>query len=125
MLFDHDSLPDFALRSRQAEPREWRLHNGVEDDYLVHLISEYRRPRPGRGPLQYDWVHDERYPNHYFDAEVMALAGAKLMGWNFLQKPKVEEPDRKAPRPRDRNPWEPPGVLSILVDEPDVRRLLS
>jgi phage terminase large subunit GpA-like protein len=102
---------------KQGEPREWRLHNGVEDDYLVHMISEYRRPRPGRGPLQYDWVHDKRYPNHYFDAEVMALAGAKLMGWNFVQEPKEQEPRPPKPRPKERNPWEP-QVLGHLIQNP-------
>jgi hypothetical protein len=57
------------------------------------------------------------FTERYLDAEVMALAGTKLMGWNFVQRPKVEEPDRKAPRPRERNPWEPQS-LGHLIQNP-------
>lgn len=99
---------------RQGEPREWRLHCDTADDYLVHMISEYRRPRPGRGPLQYDWVHDRRYPNHFFDCEVMALAAAKLMGWNFVQRPQ-EASERPKPRRSRRNPWAPESLGHLIV----------
>jgi len=67
---------------RQVRSGKWHLPQGMEEEYYHHMVAEQlvQETQKKTGQTMFNWkVSPENTPNHYFDAEVLALVGADIM----------------------------------------------
>ncbi len=69
------------VRWPENDPGEWRLYNGITEDYCRQVVSEARVVVPGSKPK---WVARSK-ANHYFDCEAMNAAVAFMFNMHKIR----------------------------------------
>lgn len=90
------------IRIKQGDPGAWHVHRGTAEEYVVHMTSEQRvRVKDKRtGRFYYRWkTITEGAPNHLFDCEIYALAGAEILDveHRFVRPPAWAPAEEGAP----------------------------
>jgi phage terminase large subunit GpA-like protein len=108
--------PDFfkaRLHRLIREPGKFHLPEDLDEEYFSHLVAEQQVLQADKktGRMRIGWkLLTENRPNHYFDAEVMALVAADILEVSNLakepprgeSKPGPDKPDRRARRTIER-----------------------
>lgn len=69
-IHDRISIPS-------GEPRSWRLHADVDAEYKRHVLAWARQEKRVKGRAVAEWVQIKK-DDHYLDAEIYAMAAARL-----------------------------------------------
>lgn len=103
-----------ALFRRMAmnpgDPGSWRVHSEITRDYAAQMVSEQKTIIRSRktGRVTEEWQQVTQHtPNHYWDCEQYALAGAEMLGVrNIHRREPASTPRTSDHRPRRYvNPW--------------------
>jgi phage terminase large subunit GpA-like protein len=106
--FFKDALAQFWSGDRDGAPARFHLHADPPDEYCRHLASEHKIVIRNRtGAVKEVWSRRPGGgPNHWFDAEVYAMAAAHMLGVFGLRRPDGPseapidpERDERAPKP--------------------------
>lgn len=96
---------------------KWHLPRVLSEEYFAHMVAEQlvrtRHRKTGRDVLEWK-VIPEGTANHYFDAEVMAIAAAEILEVGNLAAP-VETQD--TPAVPEAGPWAPLGEQVIRFSD--------
>lgn len=93
---------DKLSRLIHADPVAWWIHQDPAEDYLVQMCNEHKTFVPDRKKGGGKWVWVPRYhgaPNHFWDAEVYALAAADILE---VASMKEEVPIRRRKKKKTR-----------------------
>lgn len=99
--------------SKMQDPERWHLPEDIDDDYKRQVTAEHKIRRRVRGKMRAIWAkRPGRDANHLGDCEVYAVAAAKLIRIELLQRRGGEQvpegggppapPAPKKPRPPKR-----------------------
>lgn len=117
-LLDTSALKDKMIRLQtlpEDVPGGWWTFAGIDDLYVQHQLGEHKvRKVDVRGRVTEVWA--PRYagaPNHWFDAEVYALAAAEMLGvWTLTPQsdlpptpPRGASAGARTSHPRRRRSW--------------------
>lgn len=95
------------IHAKPEDPCQFHLHSNVTDDYIRMMTAEQkvgdRNKRTGEYSEEWSLV-DPSVPNHYWDAEVYALAAADMLGVRFWKTGPVTGP---APGRQQSKPQKP------------------
>lgn len=89
------------IYGRAGCPYEWFIYDDPNDskdasfaDYFYQMTSEYRNIEIDKktGRQNYTWMTRANHPNHLWDAEVMALVAADMLGVPKM-KPRIKSDD--------------------------------
>lgn len=101
-LVDTSALKDKMIRLQtlpENVPGGWWTFDGIDDLYVRHQLGEHKVKRvDNRGRVTEIWApRSVGAPNHWFDAEVYALAAAEMLGvWTLT--PQTDLPPAPPPR---------------------------
>lgn len=108
IIFNPDYYKSELHRLIRAEDLWW-VPQGTDDEYFSHLVAEQqvRRIDKKTGQIRIEWkLRSDGLPNHYLDAEILALVGADIAEVRHLN---VDD----EPAPNDSPPPPAPGPVSI------------